>query len=179
MMDIIQDQDMINLSHPRHEYLMSHDWSWSQNFSQPLNFPCCIGCQCKNFYNNRKPCEEIKKLIHEKLDVKILDTIVKAPDPSAAVNLCKEVSIGEEIVINYTYMDMERQMMILDIGAPVSISGVSWMRKYLEEFDLEIRDIKSVSCHQTFMFGPSKRYVSTSLVELPVMVTRLDRKEDI
>ena len=29
------------------------------------------------------------------------------------------------------------------------------------------------------MFGPSKRYVSTSLVELPVLVTRLDGKEDV
>ena len=70
-----------------------------------------------------------------------MDTTVKASDPPAAVNLCKEVSIGEEIVINYTYMDMERQMMILDIGAPVSISGVSWMRKYLEEFNLKIENM--------------------------------------
>ena len=29
------------------------------------------------------------------------------------------------------------------------------------------------------MFGPSKRYVSTSLVELPILVTRLDGKEDV
>ena len=28
------------------------------------------------------------------------------------------------------------------------------------------------------MFGPSQRYVSESLVELPVLVTRLDGKED-
>ena len=82
--------------------------------------------------------------------MKILDTIVKAPDPSAAVNLCKEVSIGEEIVINYTYMDMERQMMILDIGAPVSISGVSWMRKYLEEFDLDIKRYEECKLSSTF-----------------------------
>ena len=85
----------------------------------------------------------------------MVDTTVKAPDPPAAVNLCKEVSIGEEMVINYTYTDMGRQMMILDIGAPVSIAGVSWMRQYLEEFDLEIGDMKSVSCHQPFVFGPS------------------------
>ena len=69
--------------------------------------------------------------------------------------------------------------MILDIGALVSIAGVSWMRQYLEEFDLEIGDMKSVSCHQPFVFGPSKRYVSTSLVELPVLVTRIDGREDV
>ena len=33
--------------------------------------------------------------------------------------------------------------------------------------------MKNVSCHQPFVFGPSKRYVSTSLV------TRLDGKEDV
>ena len=69
--------------------------------------------------------------------------------------------------------------MIPDIRAPVSIAGVSWMKQYLEEFDLEIEDMKSVSCNQPFMFGPSKRYVSKSLIELPILVTRLDGKEDV
>ena len=71
--------------------------------------------------------------------------------------------------INYTYTDMGRQMMILDIRAPVSITGVPWMEQYLEEFDLRIEDLKNVKCHQPFVFGLSKRYVSTSLVELPVL----------
>ena len=124
-----------------------------------------------------KMCEEIKELILKKLDVKMVDT--KTPDPPAAVNLCKEVSVAEDMVINYTYTDLGRQMMILDIGAPVSIAGVSWMKQYLEEFNLEIEDMKSVSCNQPFVFGPSKRYVSTSLIELPILVTRLDGKEDV
>ena len=38
-------------------------------------------------------------------------------------------------------------MLILDIGVPVSIAVVSWIRQYLEEFELELGDIKSVSCH--------------------------------
>ena len=71
-----------------------------------------------------KTCEEIKKLILEKLDVKMVERKAKASDPPAAVNLCKEVSVAEEMVINYTYTDLGRQMMILDIGAPVSIAGV-------------------------------------------------------
>ena len=74
-------------------------------------------------------------MILEKLDVKIVD---KVPDPPASVNLCEEVAAGEELTINYTYSDMGRQMMILDIGAPVSITGVPWMEQYLEEFDLKI-----------------------------------------
>ena len=81
-------------------------------------------------------------MILEKLDVKIVDTTAKVPDPPAAVNLCKEVTVGEELAINYIYMDIWRQMMILDIGALVSIAYVSWMKQYLEEFDLRIKDMK-------------------------------------
>ena len=126
-----------------------------------------------------KTCEEIKKLILERLDVKEGETKEKAYDSPAAVDLCKEVSVTEELVINYTYTDLGRQMMILDIGAPVSIAGVSWMKQYLEEFDLKIEDMKSVSCIQPFIFGPSKKYVSKYLIELPILVTRLDGKEDV
>ena len=70
-------------------------------------------------------------------------------------------------------------MMILDIGAPVSIAGVPWMKQYLEEFDLKIYEMKSVRCHQHFVFGPSRRCISTTLVELPVLITMLDRREDV
>ena len=83
------------------------------------------------------------------------------------------------MTINYTYTDMGRQLMILDIGAPVSISGIPWMTQYLAEFDLNIEDMKSVKCNQPFVFGHSKRYVSTSLIELPILMSRLDRKKDV
>ena len=39
--------------------------------------------------------------------------------------------------------------------------------------------MKSVTCHQPYVFGPSKTYISKSLVELPVLVTRLDGREDV
>ena len=73
----------------------------------------------------------------------------KVPDSksSIAVNLCQEVLVGEEMTINHTYIDMGQQLMILDIGAPVSISGIPWMTQYLAEFDLNIEDMKSVKCN--------------------------------
>ena len=111
--------------------------------------------------------------------MKVVDTPpAKVPDPTA-VNHCKEVVVGEEMMIYYTYTDMGRQLMILDIGAPVSISGIPWMTQYLTKFDLNIEDMKSVNWNQPFVFGPSKRYVSTSLIELPILITRLDGKEDV
>ncbi len=57
------------------------------------------------------------------------------------------------MVINYTYTDMGRQMMILDLGAPISIACVPWMEQYLEEFDLKIQDLKSVKCNQPLCLG--------------------------
>ena len=92
------------------------------------------------------------------------------PAMTVADNLCE----SPEMIINYTYKDMGRQMMILDIGAPVSIAGVSWMTQYLREFGLTIEEMKSSKCNQPFVFGPSKRFLSQTLVELPVLVTRLD-----
>ena len=110
-------------------------------------------------------------MIQKKLDVKMVSS-----DPPAAVNLCESVKEVQEMMINYTYKGLGRQIMILDLGAPVSIAGTSWMRQYLAKFGLEIEDMKSVSCNQPFVFGPSKRYVSKSLVELQMLLTRMDGK---
>ena len=39
--------------------------------------------------------------------------------------------------------------------------------------------MKSVACNQPFVFGPSRRYASKLLVELLILVTRLDGREDV
>ena len=83
------------------------------------------------------------------------------------------------MVINYTYTDQGRQMMILDLGAPVSVAGIPWMKQYLAGFDLEIENLKGVPCNQPFVLSPSKRYISKLMVELPILVTRMDGKEDV
>ena len=75
-------------------------------------------------------------------------------------------------------MDQGTQMMILDLRAPVSIAGVPWMNQYLVGFGLEEDNLKSVGCNQPYVFGPSKWYVIKILVELPILVTRMDGKED-
>ena len=79
--------------------------------------------------------------------------------------------------MNYT--EKGKQVMILDLGAPVSLAGNEWMDQYLKDHGLEVKDLKSSQCHQIFRFGPSKQYVSKRMVELPVIVRRLDGKEDV
>ena len=53
------------------------------------------------------------------------------------------------------------------------------MEKYLQEFGLTIEQMNSVSCHQPFVFGPSRRYIGKYLVELPILVTRMDGRENV
>ena len=94
------------------------------------------------------------------------------------VNLCEEgFRLSEELLVNYT--DLGRQMMILDIGAPVSLAGVSWLTQYLKEFGLMVEEMKATECNQVFRFGPSRWYTSQTMVEIPLVVTRLDGREDV
>ena len=87
----------------------------------------CIGCKCNSCYSNKKTLQEIKDLLSKKVDVKL----VGQDPPPANVNLCEATAIPEDMVINYTYTDQGRQMMILDLGAPVSVAGVPWNMQYL------------------------------------------------
>ena len=99
-------------------------------------------------------------------------------EASLSVNLCEEgLSLSEEFLINYT--DLGRQIMILDIGAPVSLAGVSWLTQYLKEFGVTVEEMKSTECNQVFKFGLSRRYTSQTMVEIPLVVTRLDGREDV
>ena len=93
------------------------------------------------------------------------------------VQLCNGYELDEEILVNYT--EKGKQVMILDLGAPVSLAGNEWMNQYLREYELNIGDLKQTECHQIFRFGPSKQYVSKIMVELPIIVNRLDGKEDV
>ena len=90
--------------------------------------------------------------MNKKLDVKIVRS-----EATKTVNLCESTPPAEDMVINYTYTDQGRKMMILDIGVPVSVVGIPWMKQYLEEFDFGIENMKSESCNQPFVFGPSRK----------------------
>ena len=111
----------------------------------------CIGCRCKT-------CEQVRKIILENLTVSAL----LVNEVTATVNLCEEgFTLSEEMLVNYT--NLGRQMMILDIGALVSLAGVSWMTQYLKEFDLTIGEMKSTECSQIFRFGLSRPGVATAI----------------
>ena len=96
------------------------------------------------------------------------------------MNLCgQDLPEEMELSINHAYKDSGRQLMILDCGAPVSLAGISWMEQYLQEFNLTIDQMSSTECRQPFVFGPSKRYISTSRIDLPILIVRKDGREDV
>ena len=70
----------------------------------------CIACKCENCVRFRKKAEEMK------------------------VNLCEGYAMNEEFLVNYT--EKGKQMIILDIGAPVSLAGKKWIEQYLKEHEL-------------------------------------------
>merc|ERR1712243_421505 len=112
-----------------------------------------IGCKCEDCKKMRQNAKEMN------------------------VQLCDGFELDEEILVNYT--EKGKQVMILDSGAPVSLAGKEWMEQYLRDHELELNEMKMSECHQVFRFGPSKQYLSKRMVELPVIVRRMDGKEDV
>ena len=84
----------------------------------------CIACTCDNCERMRKTSSDLN------------------------VNWCEEYN--EEILVNFT--EKGKQVMILDLGAPVSLARKEWIKQYLEDHRAELKDLKSYECHQTFKF---------------------------
>ena len=51
-------------------------------------------------------------------------------------------------------------------GSPVSLAGKDYLVEYFKEFDLEIGEMKNMSCRQAFCFGSAKRYISLKMIEV-------------
>ena len=138
----------------------------------------CKGCTCPKCKQLTVDTKDNKMMLEKLSTAKVhevsTDTAVKT------VNLCgQDLPEEMELSINYAYKDSGRQMMILDCGAPVSLAGISWMEQYLQEFNLTIDQMTSTACKQLFVFGPSKRYISTSRIDLPILIVRKDGQEDV
>ena len=125
----------------------------SESKDSKKEYKNCIGCKYEECVKMRKNAKELN------------------------VQLCDGFQLDEEILVNFT--EKGKQVMILDLGAPVSLAGKEWMEQYLKDHELELSEMRMSECYQIFKFGPSKKYVSTQMVELPVIVRRMDGKEDV
>merc|ERR1712240_435918 len=91
----------------------------------------CIGCKCED-------CKKMRQSAKEKI-----------------VQLCDGFELNDKILVNYKEKGM--QVMILDLGAPMSLAGKEWMEQYLRVNELELNEMKMSECHQVFRFGPCKQ----------------------
>merc|ERR1712121_161662 len=112
----------------------------------------CTGCTCDDCKQLRETAKELN------------------------VNWCKEHKENEEAQEKGS--EQNNQIMILDLGAPVSVSGRKWMEEYLERHGMTLQDLNQVRCYQKMTFGPSRQYISRLKVELPVTVRDMDGKEE-
>merc|ERR1712240_1007388 len=112
----------------------------------------CTGCTCDD-------CKQIRETVKE-----------------LNVNWCKEHKENEEIQEKGSEQD--NQIMILYLGAPVSVSGRKWMEEYLERHGMTLQELNQVRCYQKMTFGPRRQYISRLKVELPVLVQDVNGKED-
>merc|ERR1712240_546654 len=61
------------------------------------------------------------------------------------VNWCEEFKENGKVQVSFT--EKSNQVMILDLGAPVSLAGHGWIKQYLAGHGLELKNLKSVKCH--------------------------------
>merc|ERR1711895_5926 len=66
------------------------------------------------------------------------------------VQLYEGYELDEEILVNYT--EQGKQVMILDLGAPVSLAGNEWMDQYLKDHGLEVQEMKTSEYYQIFRY---------------------------
>merc|ERR1712240_448149 len=112
----------------------------------------CTGCTCDDCKQLRETAKELN------------------------VNWCKEHKENEEAQEKGS--EQNNQIMILDLGAPVSVSGRKWMKEYLERHGMTLQNLNQVRCYQKMTFGPSRQYISRLKVELPVTVQNVNGKEE-
>jgi len=107
-------------------------------------------------------CESCGKLVNLAKELKI--------------NWCQNITLHNNKIKNFT--ENRKHIMILDLGAPVSVAGTEWMNRYLKDHNLKLYRLEIYKCYQIFTFGPSKQYISKEMVKLPITLKTLDGREE-
>ena len=100
------------------------------------------------------------------------NTSINLVHEDVAVNLCGTYGVENT--------QRGEHIMVLELGAPVSLAGRSWLSKYLLEFEYKIEDMVSSDCYQVLRFGGiDKKHESKIMIELPLVVTSTDGKDAV
>ena len=80
--------------------------------------------------------------------------------------------------ISVHYINNEQNSMIIDTGAPVSLTGKTWLNNYCENMKVQLEDLDSTSCFKHFKFG-KKITTSKQLVKIPIRSKDLKGNEKL
>ena len=73
-----------------------------------------------------------------------------------------------------TFLEEERNMIILDSGTTKTVAGSKWMTDFLQTRDQEqLKNISRQTDHRFFRFGNSVRYPSTEEITIPLQLGKL------
>ena len=89
-----------------------------------------------------------------------MDVDVRDNKGKTAVHSVTEISVH--------YINNEQNSMILDTGAPVSLTGKSWLNNYCKDMKIQLNDLDSAACFKQFKFGDqitSSRIENTGRIE--------------
>ena len=78
----------------------------------------CRGCKCES-------CEKLSNIAKE-----------------LKINWCQNITVNEEIIVNFT--EKKKHVMILDLGAPVSVAGNRMDKSIPKGPQFRIRKFKSI-----------------------------------
>ena len=59
--------------------------------------------------------------------------------------------------------------MIIDNGAPLSLTGTPWLNKYLKDNNITREDLAKDEVKEHFRFGPCEVYIATEKFKIPIM----------
>ena len=83
---------------------------------------------------------------------------------------CVNYFVEEEYEVNVRFVDEAKGMnMIVDSGAPVSITTSKWMEKYLKNMEVKKDEITENECKRKFRMGENI-YLSNREITLPVRI---------
>jgi hypothetical protein len=114
--------------------------------------------------------KEMKKSLED-----LIEQVKKSPKSTHFIN---EHFKKDESIVNVNLENISLflenstavDVITLDLGAPRSMVGMTWLNNYLKKNGMEMSDLKVSRCSQKFRFGHGGLHESVQEVELPVTV---------
>ena len=112
-----------------------------------------------------KKCEEIKKTLEGTLAImKDVERMME----ELAVKFVEEET-EDEIIIDMKYLKDANDMMVIDLGAPVSLVSSNWLENYMRNMRIDDGEVERSRDNRRFRLGKTL-YMSEEKIKFPVLM---------